>query len=72
VVKWVYICRIKNKQAMAHINNQNIFHATLDGKKTICGLSNQFNDADSLVKFAQRLKDSSFIKYCCKKCQTKI
>jgi hypothetical protein len=72
VVKWVYICRIKNKQTMARINNQNIFHATLDGKKTICGLSNQFNDADSLVKFAQRLKDSGFIKYCCKKCQTKI
>jgi hypothetical protein len=56
---------------MAHIKNQQIFHATLDGKKTICGLSNQYNDADSLLKFTERLKDESFIKYCCKKCQSK-
>jgi hypothetical protein len=56
---------------MAHLKNQNIFHVTTDGKKTICGLSNQFKDADTLLIFTERLKDSSYIKYCCKKCQSK-
>ena len=56
---------------MSHIKNQNIFHATIDGKKTICGLSNQCKDADTLEKFNERLKDNSYIKYCCKKCQLK-
>ena len=56
---------------MGHIKNQQIFHATLDGKKTVCGLSNQYKDADTLARFTERLKDSSYIKYCCKKCQSK-
>jgi hypothetical protein len=56
---------------MGLIKNQNCFHATIDGKKTICGLSNQYNDADTLAKFNQRLQDKGFIKHCCKKCQTK-
>ena len=56
---------------MAHIKNQQIFHATLDGKKTVCGLSNQYKDADTLARFTERLKDNSYIKYCCKKCQSK-
>lgn len=56
---------------MGHIKNQQIFHATLDGKKTICGLSNQYKDADTLARFTERLKDNSYIKYCCKKCQSK-
>jgi hypothetical protein len=49
--------------------NQQLFHATIDGKKTICGLSNQYKDADTLEKFKERLKDNSYVKYCCKKCQ---
>jgi hypothetical protein len=56
---------------MAHIKNQQKFHATIDGKKTICGLSNQYKDADTLTRFAERLKDNSYIKYCCEKCKIK-
>ena len=56
---------------MVRIKNQQMFHATIDMKKTICGLSNQFKDADTLARFIERLKDNSYIKYCCKKCQTK-
>ena len=58
-------------KTMAHIKNQQKFHATIDGKKTICGLSNQYKDADTLTRFVERLKDNSYIKYCCEKCQTK-
>jgi hypothetical protein len=54
---------------MAHIKNQQIFHATNDGKKTICGLSNQYKYADTLEKFKERLNNNSYVKYCCKKCQ---
>lgn len=56
---------------MGHIKNQQIFHATIDGKKTICGLSNQYKDADTILRFSERVKDNSYIKYCCKKCQSK-
>jgi hypothetical protein len=52
-----------------NFKNQQLFHATIDGKKTICGLSNQYKDADTLEKFKERLKDNSYVKYCCKKCQ---
>lgn len=55
---------------MAKNKNQKIFHATKDGKKTICGLSNEYKLADTLIKFTERLKDNSYLKYCCKKCQS--
>lgn len=54
---------------MAHIKNQNIFHLVdKTGKKTVCGLSNQYNDAITLERFENYLKDKSMIKFCCKKC----
>jgi hypothetical protein len=55
-----------------YFKNQNMFHATIDGKKTICGLTNQYKDADSIIKFNERVKDEGWVKYCCKKCQTKL
>lgn len=57
---------------MGHIKNQQLLHATIDGKKTICGLSNQYKTADTVLQFTDKLKDSSWIKHCCKKCQTRI
>lgn len=54
---------------MKKFKNQQMFHATIDGKKTICGLSNQYKMADELTKFEERIKDNSWIKFCCKKCQ---
>ena len=57
---------------MSHIKNQNSFHlVSKDGKKTICGLSNQFNDANSIEEFSRYLNDKSLSKFCCKKCQAK-
>lgn len=56
---------------MGKIKNQQMFHATIDGKKTICGLSNQYKGADTLIKFNEYLNDNLYIKYCCKKCQIK-
>ena len=57
---------------MGHFKNQNILHTTLDGKKTLCSLSNQFKIADTIEQFKTRLIDESWIKYCCKKCQSTI
>jgi len=58
---------------MAHIKNQNQFHLIdSTGKKTRCGLSNQFKDALSLDKFNRYLNDESWTKCCCKKCQNSI
>lgn len=57
---------------VAHIKNQQIFHATIDEKKTLCGLSNQYKDADTIARFIQRLQNKEYIKYCCKKCESKI
>ena len=54
---------------MPRIKNQQIFHCTKDGKRTICGLSNQHKDADGIEKFQIRCKDENQIKLCCKKCQ---
>lgn len=57
---------------MAHIKNQNIFHqVSQDGKKTVCGLSNQHNDAITYERFVSYLNDKNYSKYCCKKCQQK-
>ena len=56
---------------MSHIKNQNVFHATIDGIKTICGLSNQYKDADTFKKFNERLIDKNYTRYCCKKCSIK-
>ncbi len=56
---------------MSRIKNQNMFHATIDSKKTICGLSNQYKVADTLERFKERLKDASMVKHCCVKCQQK-
>jgi len=57
---------------MGHIKNQQKFHATINGKKTLCGLSNQYKDAWTLKEFTEMLKKNSYIKYCCKKCENKI
>ncbi len=57
---------------MKRTTNQNMFHATIDGKKTVCGLSNQYKIADTVDVFNGRLKDASYIKYCCKKCENSI
>lgn len=57
---------------MKKIKNQNIFHVTINNKKTLCGLSNQWNDADTLQKFENRLLNKSYIKFCCIKCQIKL
>jgi hypothetical protein len=57
---------------MAHIQNQNILHTTIDGKKTLCSLSNQYKMADSIQEFKTKLINQSWIKYCCKKCQSTI
>lgn len=54
---------------MGYIKNQQLFHFTIDGKKTICGLSNQYKDAETLKRFTEMLNNASYIKYCCKKCQ---
>jgi len=63
---------VEQLSIMAHIKNQNIFHlVSQDGKKTNCGLSNQYNDAISIERFNNYLKDKSFSKFCCKKCQQK-
>ena len=62
----------KNEMIMTRIKNQNMHHATINGKKTICGLSNQYKVADTVLEFTEKLKDQSWIKHCCKKCQTSI
>jgi hypothetical protein len=49
---------------MTHIKNQKI-----DGKKTICGLSNQYKDADTMQKFNQRIIDKNYIKIAAKNAQ---
>jgi hypothetical protein len=45
---------------MGHIKNQQLFHFTIDGKKTICGLSNQYKDAETLKRFTEMLNDASY------------
>lgn len=57
---------------MARTKNQNIFHATKDGKRTVCGLSNQWKDADTVEVFVNRIKNSSYTKFCCVKCESGI
>jgi len=57
---------------MSRFKNQNLVHATINNKKTICGLSNDYDEADTLLRFSERLTDHSWVKHCCKKCQTKI
>ena len=57
---------------MAKIKNQNMFHlADKTGKKTICGLSNQYRDGLSQDRFNRYLSDPSWVNDCCKKCQLK-
>lgn len=54
---------------MSKIKNQNIFHLVdKTGKKTICGLSNQFSDALTPERFKAYLNDKTTAKLCCKKC----
>ena len=54
---------------MSHIKNQNIYHLVNEtGKRTKCGLSNQYNDAVNVTRFNNLLKDKEMVKYCCKKC----
>jgi hypothetical protein len=57
---------------MTKIKNQNLFHTSQNGKKTMCGLSNQYNTADNIQKFIERLHDESWVKWCCKKCESAI
>tara|TARA_R110000868_G_scaffold44082_1_gene147631 strand:+ start:1476 stop:1655 length:180 start_codon:yes stop_codon:yes gene_type:complete len=57
---------------MKRFKNQNIFHATTDNKRTICGLSNELKVADTILEFSARIKKADYKKYCCKKCQLKI
>jgi len=53
---------------MGHIKNQNKFHATINGKRTLCGLSNQHKDAVSIEKFQSYIQDTQWTKLCCEKC----
>jgi len=56
---------------MRQIKNQQMYHATKNGQRTICGLSNQWNDALTLEQFHLKLQDASWTKYCCAKCEIK-
>ena len=57
---------------MKRFKNQHLFHATIDNKRTVCGLSNQYNEADTVLEFSERIKKEDYIKHCCQKCQAKI
>jgi len=55
---------------MSKIKGQNLMHLVSDnGKRTKCGLSNQYKDAESKERFEQLLADVSMSKFCCKKCK---
>lgn len=47
---------------------QNRWHATIDNKKTLCGLSNQYKDAATVNFFRDFYRDVSYRKYYCQKC----
>jgi hypothetical protein len=53
------------------LKNHNLFHATINGKTTLCGLPNGYI-ADNIEKFTKYVKDEYYYNVCCKKCQTKI
>lgn len=55
---------------MKALKKQQMFHLTIDGKKTVCGLSNQYKDADNIEKFNKHL-NNGLSKFCCIKCQSK-
>ena len=55
---------------MKKIKNQQRYHATKNGQRTICGLSNQWNDALTLDQFNIKLQDASWVNFCCAKCQS--
>ena len=57
---------------MAHFKNQNKFHATLNGKRTLCGLSNGYKDALSIERFDLYNQNPEWIGYCCEKCSKSI
>jgi len=55
---------------MTNLKNQNLLHlASSDGKKTKCGLSNQYKDAYSKDVFDIKMSNNLLSKFCCKKCQ---
>ena len=56
---------------MGYIKNQDLNHFTIDGKRTACGLSNQYKTADNIQEFNEKLKDGSWDKHLCKKCKSK-
>lgn len=58
---------------MGHIKNLQRFHLVAEGgKKTECGLSNQYKDADTKEEFIRHFGMDRFRKWCCKKCAAKI
>jgi hypothetical protein len=49
--------------------NQNLFHATFNNKKTLCGLSNQYKSAETIIMFKELLKNNYLMDVCCIKCK---
>lgn len=58
---------------MKSIKNQQKFHLiNASGKKTICGLSNQYNDALDVEHFKKKVNDLNWVNYCCSKCSNSL
>ena len=58
---------------MKTIKNQQMFHIVdFSGKKTRCGLSNQYKDAQSEENFKEYINNPYYSDICCEKCRKSL